>query len=321
MPINKLPTRARPAGLLNICREIKNESVTFDDLAERLPLERDDIEDNLDYGNSLGFIQSDANSIRLTDRGLSLAYQDGISDSVWPIFEEGIRDSGKYTELTQTVASENDDDSELSQTTILRLLRVRFDVDMEEPELKSAVNSYLLTLEATGIGEYKLARGGVPTRLELRNEMRLLDLLNPDTEVRALVKEAERLSADDFPAFSDYDDELESRCLPQFYQGLYQEAVSTAFTVLEDRVRNEGGFTPNESGADLMSQAFDKSNGPLQLGVIDNEKEGFKLLYMGAFRALRNPPHHRLLDDMDQPQARDMLGFVNLLLTLIENRN
>lgn len=321
MTDKNLPTRATPEGLHKICREIKGEEVSLDELDSRLPQHREYIEDNIKYGEILGFIER-SETILLTERGIGLAYQDGISDESWPVFEAGVRESSTYAELTECVADAAGDTTVISQTTVLRILRLEFEMETDEADLKTAVNTYLMTLEATGIGQFKLARSGHATQLELVEGVELMDVLDSETEIRSLVEEAQRLSEDaDFPAFSDYDDELVARALPQFRQGLYQEAVSSAFTVLEDRVRNEGGFTAEESGSSLMGEAFDKDGGPLKMGEIDGEMDGFKLLYMGAFQALRNPPHHRLLDDMDQQQARDLLGFVNLLLTFIENRD
>lgn len=322
MDEDDLPTRATPEGLHKICREIKSESLSLEEVSERLPQDTDYIQENADYGALLGFIDKSDDTISLTDRGIGLAYQDGISEESWPVFEAGVRESDVYRELTERVAEEAGNTDDISQTTVLRVLRLDFGLETDETELKTAVNTYLLTLEATGIGQFKLARSGHSTQLELVEGVELQDILDSEAEIRSLVEEAQRLSEDgDFPAFSDYDDELAARCLPQFRQGLYQEAVSSAFTVLEDRVRDEGGFTADDSGSSLMGDAFDKNSGPLVMGEVDGEKDGFKLLYMGAFQALRNPPHHRLLDDMDQQQARDLLGLVNLLLTFIENRS
>ncbi|OYR66494.1 TIGR02391 family protein [Halorubrum ezzemoulense] len=320
MPIDTLPVRARPEALLRICTNTKNESISLEELSVRIPLEREDIEENVKYGSSLGFVNFDE-QIELTERGLRLAYEDGISDDVGSLFIQGLRNYEEYRSLTETLAEKLGDISEIDQKEVIQVLRVDFGVNTEETELKSAINSYFLTLEAAGAGEYKLTRGGSPSRFVLREGITLGNIVSDDSDILDRAEEAERLVGTGFPAFSEYDSELEARCLPQFRLGLYQEAVTSATTVLEDRIRNEGGFDEGDHGQSLMAQAFDEDDGPLQLGVVDTEKQGFRFIYQGTSMAIRNPPHHRLLDDMDQAQARDILGFINLLLTFIENRN
>jgi uncharacterized protein (TIGR02391 family) len=320
MTIETLQSRARPEALLRICDVIKNETITLDELNDRLPLSQEDIQQNVEYGSSLGFLNTD-DEIELTERGLTLAYEDGISNSVGSLFVRGIRDSDQYSELSQELTEETDENGAIDQQKVCQVLRVEFGVEMDENELKSAVNSYFLTLEAASVGEYKLARGGSPSRIELREGIRLADITEDGIEALSEAEEAERLASDEFPAFSDYDPELETRCIPQFKLGLYQEAVTSATTVLEHRVRTEGGYSEEDHGETLMAKAFSENEGPLQMGVVENEMEGFRFLYQGTSKALRNPPHHRLLDDMDQQQARDILGFINLLLTFIENRD
>ena len=45
------------------------------------------------------------------------------------------------------------------------------------------------------------------------------------------------------------DDELAARALDEYEDGHYQSALRTAFVVLEERVRNRGGFRQSDHGA------------------------------------------------------------------------
>jgi len=114
-----------------------------------------------------------------------------------------------------------------------------------------------------------------PQELNYEKASRLADITEDGIEALSEAEEAERLASDEFPVFSDYDSELETRCVPQFRLGLYQEAVTSATTVLEHRVRTEGGYSEEDHGEDLMARAFSEDGGPLQMGVVENEKEGF----------------------------------------------
>lgn len=114
------------------------------------------------------------------------------------------------------------------------------------------------------------------------------------------------------------DDELAERCLSEYESGHYQSTVRTAFTVLEERVREGGGFPQAISGAELMLQAFNADDGPLSFGQTDGERDGVMFLYRGAFQALRNPVSHRFVEEVDKEYARDAIHTVNLLLRLLD---
>lgn len=126
--------------------------------------------------------------------------------------------------------------------------------------------------------------------------------------------------ADDFADVdsSVLDNELESRCLSEYESAHYQSAVRTAFTVLEERIRNKGEFPQRMAGAELALQAFNSDDGALSFGETEGEQDGVMFLYRGAFQALRNPVSHRFVEDIDEEYARDAIHTVNLLLRLLE---
>lgn len=128
--------------------------------------------------------------------------------------------------------------------------------------------------------------------------------------------------ADEAPDFAEVDssvldDELAERALSEYEDGHYQSAVRTSFVVLEERVRNLGGFRESDHGVGLMTEAFNPG-GPLAMGETEAEKEGTMLLYRSAVMALRNPVSHRFVDEIDENYARDVIHTVNLLLRVIK---
>jgi len=114
------------------------------------------------------------------------------------------------------------------------------------------------------------------------------------------------------------DDELRRRAVSEFDSGHYQSSVRTAFTVLEERVREMGGFPTTAHGSSLIQDAFHYDDGELSFGLSRAEKEGVMFLYRGAFQALRNPVSHRFIEDVDESYARDAIHTVNLLLRLLD---
>lgn len=116
------------------------------------------------------------------------------------------------------------------------------------------------------------------------------------------------------------DEELAERALSEYEDEHYQSSVRTAFVVLEERVRDKGGFRQDDHGTDLMTDAF-RAGGPLAMGETEAEEEGTMLLYRSVIMALRNPVSHRFVDEVDEDYARDVLHTVNLLLRVIEENH
>jgi len=115
------------------------------------------------------------------------------------------------------------------------------------------------------------------------------------------------------------DEELAERVLSIYENGQYQDVVRNAFIVLEERVRDKGGFSEDKCGVNLMTESFNPADpGPLAMGKTNSEKEGTMLLYRSVFMALRNPVSHRFIEEIDQDYARDIIHTVNLLLRSID---
>ena len=114
------------------------------------------------------------------------------------------------------------------------------------------------------------------------------------------------------------DDELVERSVSQYESGHYQSAVQSAFIILEERVRDRGGFGRNIHGSDLMTESFTPDGGPLSFGETGSEQQGVMFLYRGAMQSLRNPASHRFIEEVDEDYARDVIHTVNLLLRLME---
>lgn len=88
--------------------------------------------------------------------------------------------------------------------------------------------------------------------------------------------------------------------------------------MLEEQIRDEGGYSQDITGTDLATEAFN-IGGPLSFGETDEEKKGVMHTYRGAFKCLRNPSAHRFLDDLSEDEAYSILSFANLLLMWLED--
>jgi len=114
------------------------------------------------------------------------------------------------------------------------------------------------------------------------------------------------------------DPELAQRCRQLLHLGAFDEAVRSAFVLLEERLRaatDKEGMT----GVQLVNYAFSPNKGPLtqQMGRTQNEKDGLRELYAGAFRLFRNPTAHGVVD-YSAAEGRAIIGLVDLLLRMLK---
>jgi uncharacterized protein (TIGR02391 family) len=114
------------------------------------------------------------------------------------------------------------------------------------------------------------------------------------------------------------DDELLSKCGNLLHLGAYDEAVRSAFVLLEERLREMMG-KESMTGADLASAAFNSKDGPLSklLGKNLSEREGLRELYSGAFKVFRNPSAHSAVG-YDSSDGKEIVSLVNLLLRILK---
>jgi uncharacterized protein (TIGR02391 family) len=113
------------------------------------------------------------------------------------------------------------------------------------------------------------------------------------------------------------DEELLQRCGHLIHLGAFDEAIRSAFVLLEERLRdslNKEGIT----GTRLALDAFDPDNGPLakQLAGTRSERIGLQELYAGSFRLFRNPTAHSVVD-YSAAEGKAIIGLVDLLLRLL----
>ena len=91
-------------------------------------------------------------------------------------------------------------------------------------------------------------------------------------------------------------------------------AISKAFRLLEETVRNRCGFK-GLVGRTLFERAFLKPDAPLTwLGLEPNEIRGRGELFVGAFSAFRNPRAHRRVQSSQAQHVREFMLANELFL-------
>jgi|ERR1039458_2051066 uncharacterized protein (TIGR02391 family) len=98
-------------------------------------------------------------------------------------------------------------------------------------------------------------------------------------------------------------------------------AIFEAFKAINNRVKAMTGL--DLAGSKLMGEAFADSNPPIALGDLStdtgrNIQAGFRFLFMGAVRGIRNPDAHELFKALDAEEALETLAFASLLMRRLD---
>ncbi|BBZ29479.1 hypothetical protein MMAD_37740 [Mycolicibacterium madagascariense] len=116
----------------------------------------------------------------------------------------------------------------------------------------------------------------------------------------------------------------------QIASGHYDDAVFNAFKAIEDRVQALAGHPKNPKGdalggKGLMTVVFNEQSSLLDITSDnanatqrENEREGFKFLFMGGAQGLRNPRGHGPNLGTGEQEAMEMLATASLLMRRLD---
>jgi hypothetical protein len=97
-----------------------------------------------------------------------------------------------------------------------------------------------------------------------------------------------------------------------------EDIITSAFRILEERIRAKIGALPECHGVDLVEEAFHPETGKLIFGKTTAERQGLFHLFRSSILFLRNPPSHRFVNEYSEFEIFEIVCFVNLLLNIIE---
>lgn len=169
----KLPSRAKPEMLHQICRQMESdEGIEKSEVSENLSGNRRSIRATIDYGDKLRFLDSNDGRIKLTPRGWGISLNSDISDeAVVRAFRESIEEFQPYRESLIKIHSKNLEktvkgNESIKQSDLKQSLYESIDTNVENRE----VNLLIKTAAAAGLGEFMTGRKGLETRLVLSDE-------------------------------------------------------------------------------------------------------------------------------------------------------
>lgn len=103
----------------------------------------------------------------------------------------------------------------------------------------------------------------------------------------------------------------------RYLENHMEVAIFEAMKAVNMRVRDMTGL--DLEGSDLMSKALSEKTPRLVLADLTTEtgrniQAGFRFLFMGAVRGIRNPDAHELFQPLDDAEALEKLGFASMLM-------
>jgi uncharacterized protein (TIGR02391 family) len=111
---------------------------------------------------------------------------------------------------------------------------------------------------------------------------------------------------------------VRARCGRNLALGQYDDAIFNALKALEEEIRFRISGTPEDIGVALVSKAMSPKNARLIFSGVIAEQEAYHSLYRGAIGVFKNPLSHRFLDITDELRANEILGFVSLLMKILD---
>lgn len=115
-----------------------------------------------------------------------------------------------------------------------------------------------------------------------------------------------------------HDAELREKCGAMLDSNKrHDQTIWAACKVLEIRVRKAAGAPRGKSGVSLMKFAFAEE--PIRLRLSDDDKvqRGAAEMFTGVMSYYRNPATHEVFVDLSQRGVREIVGWVDHLLTLV----
>ena len=97
-----------------------------------------------------------------------------------------------------------------------------------------------------------------------------------------------------------------------------EDIVTSAFRILEERIRERIGASFESHGSDLVNEAQNPKTGKLSFGKTEGEREGLFHLFRGSILFLRNPPSHRFVKEYSDFEIFEIVCLVNLLLNILD---
>jgi len=172
---SRLPQRAKPEVVYNICRAMKDEDeFSREAVYQATPGKTRDLRRAITLALHLGFFRElDDDTFQITKRGTGLGYQSSFddNDTVSDLFREGIEDFELYRDIfvrthdSDSISEVIGDDC-VTQSVFRDAAEAVIGEEVDDRE----INLLIKTADAAGLGEYRAGKRGYETRLILTDD-------------------------------------------------------------------------------------------------------------------------------------------------------
>jgi hypothetical protein len=102
----------------------------------------------------------------------------------------------------------------------------------------------------------------------------------------------------------------------------FDRPINQATQILEDRIRKKARPTQRLTGEQVVNFALNEDLSRTVLRVASNDPDdqrGFTQLMRGIVPAFRNITHHHVIDTFSREDAMRVVGFIDVLLRVVDN--
>lgn len=175
MKFDSAPGDASVENLLELCEVLREGDLSRGELYEVVNQSETLVRDNIRYGVGLEFLEESEEGVSATSRGIEASYNKDDSEELAEQFQSGLRDYRLYNVVLEALVEDGVvQKEEITKSDVLQVFRTSVGLEGSENTLGSAATTFINTLEAAGLGNYIVGRGGKETRVELDEEFEVL---------------------------------------------------------------------------------------------------------------------------------------------------
>jgi hypothetical protein len=175
MSFDSAPGDASVENILELCEVLREGDLSREELYEAVDQSETLVRDNIRYGVGLGFLEESEEGVSATSRGIEASYNKDDSEELAEQFQTGFRDYRLYNTVLEDLVDDGvAQKGEITKSDVLQVFRTSVGLEGSENTLGSAATTFINTLEAAGLGNYIVGRGGKETRVELDEEFEVL---------------------------------------------------------------------------------------------------------------------------------------------------
>lgn len=191
------------------------------------------------------------------------------------------------------------------------------------------VMNYSIPWEASSLGSFDLFKGDNSSTLVVNSE----EVIVSNSELRKLSRNLNQQISDKVllikskvesdGALSSLHPEVQRISAQPFVNGDYNRAVLNACMNLNEHIRKKLGIVRDangnlEDGVALMNSVFSRNNPRLQLTDDPEVQDGYRFMFAGVIKCLRNPHAHFLLDQFAKDNAYELLCTLSAMHRLVD---